>query len=83
MMQEFLEDLLKKIVDNPEAVAVTKMEETDMITFSIKVDAADAGKIIGKKGKTINSLKKLLSLYLYKNNLGSTQRIYLHLDAAL
>ena len=60
-MKEFVEFLVKHIVDNPEKVVV---EETSLdehtIQYNLKVDESDIGKVIGKKGKNINAIRTLL-----------------------
>ena len=61
-MKEFIEYLAKQLVDEPEKVVVeesTPDEET--IAFTLKVADTDIGKVIGKKGKNIQSLRTLVS----------------------
>ena len=61
-MKEFVEFLVKHIVDNPEKVVVeeTKTDE-NTIKFNIKVDKSDIGKVIGKHGNNINAMRTLIS----------------------
>ena len=60
-MREFLEYIAKQLVDNPDAVLITEEEKDNKIIFKIKVAQADIGKIIGKQGRTAQSMRVLLS----------------------
>ena len=59
ILQEFVDSTIKKIVDNPEAVKTTTTVSTKSVIVQIKSNQEDLGKIIGKKGRTIESLKVL------------------------
>ncbi len=62
MVHEFLETFAKLIVDNPQNVEVQRVDMDD--TFSeiiIFADKGDTGKLIGKDGKMINSIKTVIS----------------------
>lgn len=61
-MKEFIEFIVKQLVDKPDSVVVeetTTDENTREVT--IKVDQSDIGKVIGKKGQNINAMRTLLS----------------------
>jgi predicted RNA-binding protein YlqC (UPF0109 family) len=62
MIDKFLEDFAKLLVDKPELVRVEKndIDET-FCEVVIYADKVDTGKLIGKDGKMINSLKTLIS----------------------
>ncbi len=60
-MREFLEYIAKQLVDNPDAVLITEEEKDNKIIFKIKVAQSDIGKIIGKQGRTAQSMRVLLS----------------------
>lgn len=59
-MKEFVEYVAKRLVDRPEAVVVDFEEKEDKLIFKLKVDQADVGKLIGKKGRTASSFRVLL-----------------------
>jgi predicted RNA-binding protein YlqC (UPF0109 family) len=59
LLQKFVDDTIKQIVDNPENVITTTVVSTKSVMIQIKSDQEDLGKIIGKKGRTIESLKVL------------------------
>jgi predicted RNA-binding protein YlqC (UPF0109 family) len=60
-MKEFIEYIVKQLVDNPEAVVIESSTIDDhTLNFAVKVDDKDVGKVIGKHGNTINALRTLL-----------------------
>ena len=58
-LQDYVASTTKLVVDEPESVSVTASVTTKAIIVQIKVDESDCGKIIGKQGRTIESLKVL------------------------
>ena len=59
-MQEFLEYVVKGLVQKPEAVSITPVERSGMTVYELRLDSSDVGKIIGKQGVTINAIRSLL-----------------------
>ncbi|MGD0251597.1 MAG: KH domain-containing protein [Verrucomicrobiota bacterium] len=59
-MQEFLEYVVKGLVQHPEAVRVTPVERAGMMVYELRMDQSDVGKIIGRQGMTINAIRSLL-----------------------
>jgi predicted RNA-binding protein YlqC (UPF0109 family) len=59
-MKEFVEYVAKHLVDKPELVIVELEEKEEKLIFKLKVDQADVGKLIGKKGRTASSFRVLL-----------------------
>ena len=66
-MREFLEYVAKQLVDNPDAVTITEEEKDNKIVFKLKVGQSDVGKIIGKQGRTAQSIRVLLSAVAAKH----------------
>lgn len=61
-MKEFVEFIAKQLVDNPDGVVVEeKLAEEKKIVLSLKVEANDIGKVIGKQGKTAQAIRTLLT----------------------
>ncbi|MCS7053586.1 MAG: KH domain-containing protein [Ignavibacterium sp.] len=61
-MKEFVEFIAKHLVDNPDGVVVEeKSVEEKKIVLSLKVKPEDVGKVIGKQGKTAQSMRTLLT----------------------
>ena len=59
-MQEFLEYVVKGLVQHPDAVSVTPVERAGMTVYELRMDVSDVGKIIGRQGMTINAIRSLL-----------------------
>lgn len=59
LLRDFVDDTTRNIVDNPDDVEVTSSVSTKAVILQIKVLKSDCGKIIGKKGRTIDALKIL------------------------
>ncbi|UCH65670.1 MAG: KH domain-containing protein [Ignavibacterium sp.] len=61
-MKEFIEYIIKHLVDNPDKLVVKEYTLDDnSMDYKLKVDKSDIGKVIGKKGQNIKSLRTLLS----------------------
>ncbi len=58
-MKEFIEYLLNQIVSNPKAVKVEEVDENGLLIYKIEVAQEDMGPVIGKEGRTINSIRAL------------------------
>lgn len=61
-MKELVEYIVKHIVTNPDQVEVTESMNGSEIMLSLKVADEDMGIVIGKKGQTIRSIRKLLTV---------------------
>lgn len=59
-MDELLKFLVGALVDDEKSVEVGKEEAEGAITYRVKVAEGDLGKVIGKNGKTANSLRTIL-----------------------
>ena len=59
-MQEFLEYVIKNLVAVPEDVVITPVERGGIIVYELRVNPADAARVIGRKGSTINAIRALL-----------------------
>lgn len=68
-MKEFVEYIVKNLVDNPEKVKITEIGGTHSLILELSVEKSDIGKIIGKKGKTINAVRTLLMSVASRNGI--------------
>ncbi len=66
-MQEFIETVVKQLVDKPDEVNVNTVEGEQQIIFELTVGDGDFGKVIGKKGRNISALRSLLFAINAKN----------------
>jgi predicted RNA-binding protein YlqC (UPF0109 family) len=60
-MKDFLIQIVKALVDNPEQVEINQIEGTQTVVLELKVATSDLGKIIGKQGRTANAIRTLLN----------------------
>lgn len=66
-MRDFIEYIAKQLVDNPDSVTLVDEEREGKIIFRLKVGDSDVGKIIGRKGRTAQAMRVLLSAVAAKN----------------
>jgi predicted RNA-binding protein YlqC (UPF0109 family) len=68
-MKEFVEYIVKNLVDHPDQVRINEIGGTHTLIIELAVEKSDIGKIIGKKGKTINAIRTLLMSVASRNGL--------------
>ena len=66
--QEFVETVVKAIVDHPEDVKTNRSVDEMGVLVELTVNPEDMGKIIGKEGRTAKSIRTLLRVLGAKNN---------------
>ena len=66
--REFLEFVVRQIVENPDEVEITREIDEMGVLLSLKVSKDDMGKIIGKNGQTAKAIRTLLRIVGSKNN---------------
>ncbi len=60
-MRETVEMIIKKLVDDAEAVDVREVEKSSSsVLIEVRVAEGDMGKLIGRQGKTVRALRSLL-----------------------
>jgi predicted RNA-binding protein YlqC (UPF0109 family) len=65
---QFLEHVIKALVDNPNAVKINRTVDEMGVLLTLSVDPADMGKIIGRQGNTAKAIRTLLRVVGMKNN---------------
>lgn len=58
-MKEFIEYIIKNLVDSPESVDVQCADAEEGVMVRLRVASGDVGKVVGKKGATINALRTI------------------------
>ena len=66
--QEFLEYVVKALVDNPDEVKAVRTVDEMGVLMTLSVSAADMGKVIGRDGNTAKAIRTLLRTVGMKNN---------------
>ena len=67
MYKDLVEYLIKSLVDNTEAVQITEVEADGRTVITVKVDSKDMGRVIGKDGRIIKSIREIVRAYSAKN----------------
>jgi uncharacterized protein len=67
-MKETLQHLLTQIVDHPDDIKIDEAIVNDKTILSIHANQEDIGKIIGKQGRIIRSIRDLVKLIAAKHN---------------
>ena len=66
--QEFLEFVVKGLVDHPEEVKITRTVDEMGVLLMLDLNAEDMGKVIGRSGNTAKAIRTLLRVVGMKNN---------------
>jgi predicted RNA-binding protein YlqC (UPF0109 family) len=66
--QDFLEYVVKMLVDNPNDVKVNRQVDEMGVLLTLDVNPADMGKVIGRSGNTAKAIRILLRVVGMKNN---------------
>ncbi|MDD2270584.1 MAG: KH domain-containing protein [Candidatus Dojkabacteria bacterium] len=70
-MKELLEHIIKSIVNYPDDISIDERESVDfpgLTILTIDVNENDKGVIIGRKGRTINSIRDIITISAIRNN---------------
>ena len=66
--QDFLEFIVKSLVDNPDDVKVDRKVDEMGVLLSLKVNPEDMGQIIGREGSTAKAIRNLVRIVGLKNH---------------
>ena len=63
-MKQLIEYIVSNIVNHPESVVITEeqTEDKEATKYLIKVDPEDVGRVIGKEGKVIKSIRQIVRI---------------------
>lgn len=68
-MKEVLEIIARALVDNPEQVNITEIDNEDSsITLELRVAENDMGKVIGKQGRIAKALRTVVKAAASREN---------------
>lgn len=66
--KDFLEYLVKAIVDHPEDVKIERKIDEMGVLLSLRVNPMDMGQVVGRSGSTAKAIRSLLRIVGIKNN---------------
>jgi hypothetical protein len=73
--RQFVEYVIKSIVNNPDVVTVTRTVDELGVLLTVKVDPKDMGLLIGRSGSTAKAIRILARIVGMRNNARVNLRI--------
>ncbi len=74
--QEFVEFVVKALVDNPADVSAERTVDEMGVLITLKVNPTDLGQVIGRQGQTAKAIRTLLRVVGAKNHARVNLKIY-------
>ncbi len=74
--QEFVEFVVKQLVDTPDAVSTQRTVDEMGVLITLTVDPKDLGQVIGRQGQTAKALRTLLRVVGAKHQARVNLKIY-------
>lgn len=68
MYKELLEYIVKSLVEHKDKVEINEEERDEKLILKLNVDKEDMGRIIGKQGRIIRSIREIINSYAMKNS---------------
>jgi predicted RNA-binding protein YlqC (UPF0109 family) len=60
-MKDLITEIVKALVDQPEQVSVNELGGSHTTVLEVKVAKTDIGKVIGKRGRTAQAIRTIMS----------------------
>lgn len=67
MYKELVEYIVKNLVSMPDKISIEEIKEDSKLTLKLGVAKEDMGRIIGKEGRIIRSIREIIGAYATKN----------------
>ncbi len=68
MYKNLLEYIVKNLVNFPEQVEINEVEAGERLVLKLKVAKEDMGRVIGKEGRIIKSIREIIYAYAMKSS---------------
>ena len=77
---QLTETIIKKIVSDPESVSVKEFEteEENTIQIEVLISSDDMGRVIGKDGRNINSIRTIVQA---SSSLEDNKKVHINVDS--
>ena len=75
-MKEALMYIIGSLVENPRDVKLGVSEDGDVVRFKLTVASSDRGKVIGKEGRVVKSIRTVMQTAAAR----LSKRVYLDID---
>lgn len=67
MLKKLVEVVVRNLVDTPDEVVVTAIENPRAVTLEVRVAQADMGKVIGRQGRVAKAVRTLVKAAAVKD----------------
>ncbi|MBI2034154.1 MAG: KH domain-containing protein [Candidatus Levybacteria bacterium] len=67
-MKDTLSYIISSIIDDPKGIIIDEKENDGIIEFAVTVPKAELGKVIGKKGRIIASIRNVMKIKALRQN---------------
>lgn len=67
-MEKLVEYIVKSLVDHPDEVKVASKNDKNAVIIDVKTNEDDIGKVIGKNGRIISSIRTIVKNMSVKSN---------------
>ena len=67
-MKDLIGKIVTALVDYPEDVKISEINGEKTVVYELRVNPNDVGKVIGKKGRTINAIRTVMKAITVKED---------------
>ena len=68
MTRELIEYVARSLIDHPEEMSITEVEEDGVTIYQLHLSSRDIGKVIGRRGRVARVLRTLLKVASIQNH---------------
>jgi predicted RNA-binding protein YlqC (UPF0109 family) len=66
--REFVDYVARSLVDHPEELQITELDEDGVTIYQLHVASRDIGKVIGRRGRVARAIRTLLKVSSIQNH---------------
>ncbi len=75
MYKDLVEYIVRNLVDTPDAVEISEVEDDEGLIIEIRVADGDTGRVIGRGGRVINAIRTLVDSRATQENRSITLEV--------